>query len=221
MVLRKGLTTEDVYQKIKEMIYCNQLAPGQKLIYNDLAKRLGVSMTPIVQALNRMENSSLVKYLPNKGYFVGEITESEAEQLFHAREALEIYIVPSVIANLDPASLDEIQQAFSTHREAYDNRHNRGLILLDAKFHLKIAAFANNQVIYKMLKDIFEQLYLRYPQQYLSDDRARQVVAEHRNIIKALRKRDAQVVVEAIREHVKAGMSHVIRGLKPDTTFDL
>ncbi|RJR21826.1 MAG: GntR family transcriptional regulator [Desulfobacteraceae bacterium] len=221
MVVRKGLTTEEVYQKIKEMIYCNQLAPGQKLIYNDLAKRLGVSMTPVVQALNRMENSSLVKYMPNKGYFVGEITESEVEQLFHAREALEIYIVPSVIANLNATSLDEIQQAFSTHREAYDSRHNRGLILLDAKFHLKIAAFARNQVIYKMLKDIYEQLYLKYPQQYISDDRAKQVVAEHRIILKALRKKDVAEAVEAIREHVKGGMSHVIRGLKPYTPFDL
>ena len=106
---RKGLTIEEVYLKIKEMIYFNQLAPGQKLIYSDLAKRLGVSVTPVVQALNRLETSKLVRYTPNKGYFVGEITETEAVQLYQAREALEIYIMPTVIQNLDPKKLDEIQ----------------------------------------------------------------------------------------------------------------
>jgi DNA-binding GntR family transcriptional regulator len=201
------------------MIYCNQLAPGQKLIYNDLAKKLGVSMTPVVQALNRMENSNLVKYLPNKGYFVGEITESEAEQLFHAREALEVYIVPSIIANLGPTSLDEIQQAVSSRQEAYDNPYNRGRILLDANFHLKIAAFANNQIIHKMLKDIFEQLYLRYPQQYISEERSRKVIAEHRAILKALRKKDVSEAVEAIRVHVQAGMNHVLKGIAEDIKF--
>jgi DNA-binding GntR family transcriptional regulator len=218
---RKGLTIEEVYQKIKEMIYFNQLAPGQKLIYSDLAKRLGVSVTPVVQALNRLENSKLVRYTPNKGYFVGEITEVEAKQLYQAREALEIYIVPMVIQNLDPKKLDEIQKAFGAHREAYGNRYNRGLILLDAKFHLQIAEYAHNEVIYKILKDIFEQLYLKYPPQYLSDERAKAVVVEHRRILNALRKGDVQETVDVIKGHIKAGMGHVIGSLKPDRTFVL
>jgi DNA-binding GntR family transcriptional regulator len=217
---RKGLTIEEVYQKIKEMIYFNQLAPGQKLIYSDLSERLGVSITPVVQALNRLENSKLVKYVPNKGYFVGEITEAEARQLYQAREALEIYIVPMVIENLDPRKLDEIQKAFGAHREAYGH-FNRGLILLDAKFHLQIAEYSHNEVIYKILKDIFEQLYLKYPPQYLSDERAKAVVSEHRKILNALRKRDVQETVDVIKAHIKAGSGHVIGSLKPNRNFVL
>ncbi|RJR30704.1 MAG: GntR family transcriptional regulator [Desulfobacteraceae bacterium] len=218
---RKGLTIEEVYLKIKEMIYFNKLAPGQKLIYSDLSERLGVSITPIVQALNRLENSKLVKYVPNKGYFVGEITEEEAKQLYQAREALEIYIVPMVIQNLDSKKLDEIQKAFSAHLEAYGDRFNRGLILLDSKFHLQIAEHSHNQVIYRVLKDVFEQLYLKYPPQNLSDERAKAVVVEHREILNALRKRDVQATVDVIKLHIKAGMAHVINSLKSNSDLVL
>jgi len=94
---KKGMTIDEVYQRIKEMIYYNQLAPGQKIIYNDLANRLKISATPVIQALKRLETSRIVNYIPNKGYFVGEITEIEARQLYQAREALETYIIPLVI----------------------------------------------------------------------------------------------------------------------------
>jgi DNA-binding GntR family transcriptional regulator len=218
---RKGLTIDEVYQKIKEMIYFNQLAPGQKLIYSDLAKRLGVSVTPVVQALNRLETSHLVRCVPNKGYFVGEITETEAMQLYQAREALEIYIVPMVIRNLDPRKLDEIQKAFKTHRGAYGNQSNRGLILLDAKFHLQIVEYAHNEVIYRMLRDIFEQIYLKYPPQYLSSDMAMSVVREHRKILNALRKGDEEETISIIKSHMKEGLNRVISSLKPDRAFVL
>jgi DNA-binding GntR family transcriptional regulator len=218
---RKGLTIEEVYQKIKEMIYYNQLAPGQKLIYSDLAKRLGVSATPVVQALNRLEASQLVKYVRNKGYFVGEITEKEAVQLYQAREALETYIIPMVMRNLAPKKLDEIQKAFKAHREAYGNKTNRGLILLDAKFHLQIAEHAHNELIYRMLRDIFEQIYLKYPPQYLSSDMAMSVVNEHRSILNALRKRDEEQIISIIKFHIKAGLDRVIGSLKREKSFML
>ena len=97
---KRGKAVEEVYQEIKRMLYFNLLAPGQRLVYHDLAKKLNVSITPIVQALIRLQRSNLVRYEPNKGYFVGEITEGEAKELYQAREALELYAVPLIVKNL-------------------------------------------------------------------------------------------------------------------------
>jgi DNA-binding GntR family transcriptional regulator len=94
---------EDVYLKIKAMIYNNELAPGQKLIYQALAKKLNLSMTPVIQALNRLEHSNLVRHEPNRGYFVGEMHETECRELYQAREALETYIIPFAIQKLEPS----------------------------------------------------------------------------------------------------------------------
>lgn len=97
---RKGVAIEEAYQRIKEMLYLNQLAPGQKIHGEDMSRRLNISVTPVIQALNRLEASGLVEYVPNKGYFLGEINEQEAKELYEAREALELYIIPKVVENI-------------------------------------------------------------------------------------------------------------------------
>jgi len=210
---KKGITTEDAYQKIKKMIYLNQLAPGQKLIYKDLSKRLNVSITPIIQALNRLEASSLVDYVPNKGYFVGEITETEARNLYEAREALEIFLLPKVVENLNSKKLDGIRNSFKEYRKANENGNRRELVLLDSQFHLKIAKYGHNEVIGNLLKQIFEQIYLKYKAEYLSNDRIKMVLKEHRELLSALRRSDVKDAIAITRKHVRMGMEHIILSL--------
>ena len=208
---------DDAYQKIKEMIYYNQVAPGQKLIYNDLAKRLNKSITPIIQALNRLESARLVTYVPNKGYFVGEITETEAIQLSQAREALEIYMIPAIIQNSTPKMLDDIKSSF----RKYEGGNRRILILLDAQFHLKIAEYAHNDVIYQLLKDVFERIYLKYRPEYLDNNREKAVLKEHREIINALRKGNEAEAATATRQHIKWGLEYILGSLRQYTDIKI
>lgn len=209
---KKGMTIDEVYHKIKEMIYYNQLAPGQKIIYNDLANRLKISATPVIQALKRLETSRIVNYIPNKGYFVGELTENEARQLYQAREALETYIIPVVIQNLTPERLDDIRETF----KKYEKTNRRILILVDAQFHLKIAELANNEVIYQLLKDIFEKTYLKYHPEYMGDNREKEVLKEHHEILESLSKGDAEDTIRAVKQHISLGRDHVVESLLGD-----
>ena len=213
---KRAMLIEDVYQKIKEMIYFSELAPGQKLIYNDLAKKLGVSITPIVQALVRLEASHLVQYAPNRGYYVGEITEIEAKELYETREALETYIIPLVLRNLNKEKHADIKKTFKKHWNAKQNGNLRGLILLDVQFHLKIAEYSNNEVIYDLLNFIFERIYLKYrPEytEYMGSERLKQVIAEHRDILAALKEADVDKAILATRKHIRQGMAYVIASL--------
>lgn len=203
---------EEAFLQIKQMLYLNELAPGQKIIYSDLAKRLNMSVTPVVQALNRLETSKLVTYVPNRGYFVGVITETETRNLYQAREALEVFLIPSIVENLDPASLDAINDRFKNYRNAIDEGNRRELILLDCKFHLTICEFGKNEVIHRLLKDIFEQIYLRYRGEYLQEERIRGVVREHRELLHALRIGDVGDAMRLTRDHIRKGMQTVIKG---------
>ena len=150
-VKMKGKTVEDVYDEIKRMIYYNMLAPGQKLIYRDIAERLKTSITPVVQALRALERSNFVRHEANKGYFVAEITETEARELFQAREALEIYSIYLIIENLDLKKLDAIREAFRDYKGAMAPEHRRILMLKDAQFHLQIVKCSGHSVIYGLL----------------------------------------------------------------------
>ena len=145
---KKGKTVEEVCQEIKKLVYYNVLAPGQKVFYQDLAKRLNVSVTPVVQALKVLEHSNLVRYESNKGYFVGEITETEAKELYQAREALETYAIPLTIKNLTREKLESMRRIFTESVNAV-TAENRGMLLLkDAQFHLRLVEYSGNQVIF-------------------------------------------------------------------------
>lgn len=207
---KRGIVLEEAYQQIKRMLYLNELIPGQKLVYSDLAKRLNISVTPVIQALNRLEASKLVRYVPNRGYFVDAITETEARNLYQAREALEVFSIPAVMENLDPKSLDDINATFKKYREATHAENRRELVLLDCKFHLKICEFSKNEVIQRLLGEVLEQMALKYRAEYLGDDRINAVIKEHRALLSAFRKKDIEKVIQITRNHIRGGMEHVI-----------
>jgi len=207
---RNGIMIDDAYQKIKEMIYYNQLAPGQKLIYSALAKKLNKSVTPVIQALNRLENARLVTYVPNKGFFVGEITETEAVQLYQAREALEIYILPSIMENLTPAVVDEIKDTF----KRYEGSNRRMLFLHDAQFHLKMVEYARNDVIHQLLKDIFERIFLKYRPEFLDNVVAKAAIKEHREILNAMKNGDLAAATALVKGHTEFGLARIVESIR-------
>ena len=211
---KRGERTEEVFNRIKEMIYFNQLAPGQKLIYRSLSRRLNVSTTPLIQALNRLKATGFVDYKPNRGYFVAEISETEARNLYHAREGLELYNMPAVINNLDTDKVRNIKATFAKYKDT----DRTELILVDAKFHLKIAEYGGNQVIYDILKDIFERIYLKYRTQYIGDDRINTVVNEHRMLLTEIMNRDLTKCIEIIKLHVRNGLEHLIAQMRKQSS---
>ena len=207
---KKGMTIVEVCQKIKEMIYQNKLAPGQRLICADIARQLSVSNTPIIQAFKMLETSNLVEYKQNRGYQIAEITEDEARQLYKAREALETHIIHDVIKNIDDKIIEDITKALKRYRDA-DQRMG---FFVDAQFHLKVAEYAYNNVIYRILKDIFEQIYLKYRVEYFSDIHRKEAIKEHRRILEALRDRDEEKAVAMIKQHLSSGVERILRNLK-------
>jgi len=211
---KRALKADETFKKIKNMMYYNELSPGQKIVYQDLAKKLNTSITPIIQALKRLQDSNLVQYKPNKGYFIKEITKDEVKELYEAREALEIYIVPSIVQNLNSEKLSDIKKSFKDYNKT--TKDHRLLIIRDAQFHLKIAKFAHNNVIYRLLNGIFDEICLKYRPEYMGDERIAEAVQEHRRILNALEKRDVEKAVAMTKEHNKKGMEHVISSLCMD-----
>jgi DNA-binding GntR family transcriptional regulator len=215
----KDITSEVAFQKIKQMMYRNELSPGQKIIYQDLARRLDLSITPIINALGRLSMAKLVNHEVNRGYFVRMITENETRELYKAREALEIYIIPDVIANLDSKQLNSIKSAFKDHVVVNSPYHRRVVLLRDLSLHLKIVEIAGNTVIYDLLKSIFERIYLGYKPEYLVDERIKAVVKEHRAILNALEKRNVNDAIEWTKKHIKSGMNYVLESILNEETL--
>jgi len=209
----KGGSIDTVYAQLKTMMYNQELAPGQKLIYQDLARRLNISKTPILQALHRLESAKLVRYEPNKGFFIAEITESEARELYEAREALEVYLIPILVERLTEKSIKKIRESFRGREDSTAPNYRRLLMLKDASFHLTLAKHAGNQVILDLLDKVLERIYVKYRPEYLGEERIKKVLIQHREILDALKQKDADQAIQLIREHIRSGMEHMVNSL--------
>ena len=210
------------FQRIKEMIYHHEIVPGQKLLYQELAKKLDMSITPIIQALNRLQFLNIVYSERNKGYYVGEADPVEAKELFIAREALESYLVPTVIKKLTVKKLNAIEKIMKDHIKGLSTpQHRKFLMILDTNFHLKIIECAENKVIYNTSKLIFEQIYLKYRPEYMRDERLKKAAEEHVMIFEALKSRDAKKAKRLIQQHIKAGSEHIVGGLLEERNITL
>jgi len=204
--LKNGIPHDDVFERIKEMMSHNQLIPGQKIIYQDLATKLNTSITPVVQALKRLESYKIVQYSPNKGYMVTEITEGELRELYEAREALEIFLLPRIIKNITPEGIASIRDYFRKQ----DTLSPNNWILHDWQFHLKITAYARHEVIYHLLDEIIERTHLRYRPQYLGEQRLRDTFKEHREILNSLVSGNLKEARNAVRNHIHHQLDYTI-----------
>ncbi len=216
-VTKEELPVDIAFRKIKEMMYHHEIVPGQKLLYQELAKKLGMSITPIIQALNRLQLLNIVYSERNKGYYVGESDPVEASELFTAREAFETFLVPAIIKNLTDKNITDLEKALKEHVKAGSiPEYRRILMIKDTNFHLQMIKIAGNKVIYNLSKVIFEQIYLKYRPEYMREERIKAAAKEHTALLEALQERDVRKTRRLIKQHIKNGRAHVAGSLWED-----
>jgi DNA-binding GntR family transcriptional regulator len=204
-----------VYNQIKNLILCNEFMPGQKLHHQQLSERLGVSRTPVREALTRLVQEGYVSFLPNRGFTCKEIRMQEAEELYELREAFEAFAVEKAIANLTDSALDLLREKMNSYGRDVQNRFTRERLVYDQDVHLEIARLAGNETLTSMLAHVFERIVLKRRTDGLYDP-ARGTTAhqEHLQLLEAIERRDPREAVAIIRSHIQAGKKNVMADLK-------
>ncbi|MGA2400958.1 MAG: GntR family transcriptional regulator [Syntrophobacteraceae bacterium] len=202
---------EATYEGLRKLILARDLAPGQKLIYSDLEEMLGVSKTPILNALARLQGIGLVYLKPNAGYYVKPIDFSEIIHLFEARRALELANTPFIISNCtdnDILMLEEVHQQYENYSlPLLDNAR----LQINNRFHLLIARMGRNTFMFKYILEIYDWIELRMPLtfEFLPPKRLKEIPREHEQIIEAIRARDKNRLESALKKHLKAPVKDI------------
>ena len=204
-----------VYNQIKHRILCNEIMPGEKLHHQDLSERLGVSRTPVREALTRLVQEGYVSFLPNRGFTCKEIRIQEAEELYDLREALEAFAVEKAIAKLTEASLDQLRKKMSSYGRDVQKRFTRERLVYDQDVHMQIIRLAGNETLTNTLSHVFERIVLKRRTDGLYDP-ARGLTAheEHMRLLDAMEQRNIGAAVAIIREHIQAGKKNVMADLE-------
>ncbi len=204
-----------VYHQVKQLILCNEIMPGQKLHHQQLSERLGVSRTPVREALTRLGQEGYVSFLPNRGFTCKEIRLQEAEELYELRESLEAFAVEKAVEKLTDQALAELRQRLDLYGHDVQNRFTRERLVYDQDVHLQIAQIAGNETLRNTLSHVFERIVLKRRTDGIYDP-ARGLTAhqEHTELFDAMARRDARAAVAILRNHIQAGKKNVIADLR-------
>ena len=204
-----------VYNQIKRLILCNEIMPGQKLNHQQLSERLGVSRTPVREALTRLVQEGYVSFLPNRGFTCKEIRMQEAEELYELREALEAFAVEKAIESLTDSGLDQLKNKVHSYGRDVENRFTRERLVYDQDVHLAIARMSGNETLNNMLSHVFERIVLKRRTDGIYDSsRGMSAHHEHLSLLAAMERRDAAEAVAIVRSHIQAGKQNVMADLK-------
>jgi DNA-binding GntR family transcriptional regulator len=146
-----------VYQQIKQLILCNEVMPGQKMHHQELSERLGVSRTPVREALTRLVQEGYVSFLPIRGFTCKEIRLQEAEELYDLREALETLAVEKA----GDHALEQLSRKMDLYGADAQQRFSRERVTCGQDLHLEIARLAGNKTFIRTLTQLFERIIFK------------------------------------------------------------
>ncbi|WP_318245775.1 GntR family transcriptional regulator [Ruegeria marisrubri] len=207
-----------MYQRLLDEIREGALLPGDRLREIDLSNRLGVSRTPVREAIRQLEADGLVTHVPRQGATVRSLSYAEVMELYEMRAVLEGTSARLAARAASDIELDELEvlndqlaQAGTGPEAARINR----------VFHATLLDVAKNRFLAKSMLSLQKALLILGPSQLLHDERANSAVEEHRRIMAALKSRDSAAAEMEMRAHIQSGQRMRIRALQErDRTTD-
>ncbi len=203
-----------VFNTLRQAILKGELEPGERLMEIQLADRLGVSRTPIREAIRKLELEGLVLMIPRKGAEVAKISEKSLRDVLEIRRALDALAIELAIGRMTEEDLKNLSDAQENFRNSINECDAMTIAENDEHFHDAIYNATNNPRLIQMLNNLREQMY-RYRLEYIKDADKRQIlVVEHDRILKAVREKQIAEAKNAIQEHVDNQVLTVSQNIK-------
>ena len=192
-----------VFHTLREAILKGELKPGERLMELQLASRLGVSRTPIREAIRMLELEGLAVTMPRKGAEVAKMTEKDMEDVLKIRKALDELAVGLACVNMTEEELKQLYVALKNFEESIRSGDVKQIAQADVEFHDSIYQAADNPKLVTMLNNLREQMY-RYRVEYLKNESIYpRLIEEHQGIYDGLKRKDKEAVVEIVSHHVE------------------
>jgi len=206
--------TRKAYLGIRRMLFHNEIIPGQKLSYRDLAERMGMSQTPVIQALKWLEFQQLVRREPHRGYYTEPVSLQEVEEAYELRQLIEVSLLEKTARRLAPDGLKQLEKALQSHLEASREVYLSERLLRDRDFHLTLAGLSGCRVQVRTLNHLFDLLYMKYGGSILFSTSMQKADAYHRAIYERIAAGDFEKASATLAEHISGVRRHVLSGLE-------
>ena len=205
-----------VFNTLRQAILTGELKPGERLMEIHLANRLGVSRTPIREAIRKLELEGLVTMIPRRGAEVAQITEKSMNDVLEVRRALDALCVELACDRITDGELEQLKLACEGFEQAIKTQDAKKIAHADVALHDIIVQATGNQRLIQLINNLSEQMY-RYRFEYIKDfSQHDRLVEEHRIIYESILKNDKNTACMAARLHIDNQEKASIRQIRLD-----
>jgi DNA-binding GntR family transcriptional regulator len=192
-----------VYNTLRNAILRGELKPGERLMEMHLANKLGVSRTPIREAIHMLEQEGLAVTIPRKGAQVAKMTEKDLQDVLEIRDSLDELAVSMACKRMTVEQLDELREAMEHFKLATTTGEVRKIVEADEEFHNVIYRMANNPKLEVIVNNLKEQMY-RYRYEYIKGEHSYdKLVEEHARIVEGFERQDGEYIKNIMHLHLE------------------
>lgn len=203
-----------VFNTLRQAILTGELKPGERLMELHLASRLGVSRTPIREAIHKLELEGLVTLIPRRGAEVAQITEKSMNDVLEVRRALDALCAELACDRITEAALADLKLACDNFEAVVKTGDLKKIAQADVRLHDIIVRATGNQRLLQMVNNLSEQMY-RYRFEYIKDtSRHETLVEEHRIIYQSIVQKDKKTASDAAKTHIDNQERAIIRRIR-------
>ncbi len=205
-----------VFKKLRKAILTGELKPGERLMEIHLADKLGVSRTPIREAIRKLELEGLVTMIPRRGAVVAEITEKSLKDVLEVRRALDMLSAELACERITDSDKVLLKKACTEFEEAVKGGDLRIIAQKDVALHNIIVGATGNERLQQLLNNLSEQMY-RYRFEYIKDSsQHKNLLQEHQEIYESIVNCDKKRAAEAAKIHIDNQETAIIRQIRSD-----
>ncbi len=202
-----------VFKTLRQAILTGELKPGERLMEIHLADRLGVSRTPIREAIRKLELEGLVTMIPRRGAEVAQISASNLKDVLEVRQALDALGVELACERITEEGLEALKEACDYFAQVTSTKDATVITKADVALHDVIIAATGNERLQQMISNLSEQMY-RYRFEYIKDSSYHALlIEEHRRIYESIAARDKERAVKEIQQHIDNQLNTIMEHL--------
>ena len=198
------------YEAIRKSILSGQWKIGE--LYNEkaIAADLGISRTPVREALLELASQDLIIFLPRRGLMVNRFTRHDVDEIFELRKAIELAAVEKITVADPPFDLFEIEEALLSQRKAVKQKDYFAFMEADRLFHTSFSELTNNRRIIAILDNIRDMIHVMGAKALALEGRAVEVIKEHQTILEAVKKGNLAEARRAMAYHLDQSKEAVV-----------
>jgi DNA-binding GntR family transcriptional regulator len=209
---KNGSVVERIYLELKELAMSFDLRPGERINEVTLARDLGVSRTPLREALNRLTADGFLTFTPGSGFYRRPLDVKEIFDLYELRLAIEKAGVLLAVGRASPDSIESVSKFLSDSETDSPSRTIDDLVALDEQFHERLMGLNGNVEMLRVLLNVNSRL--RFFRWIDMKGRRNTTQGEHRAVLEAVRRGDANGAVLLLEEHIHHRLDQVVEAVK-------